>query len=88
MKCKGHNNADNDDISFEEQTSLMGLVRKAIEHGETIASIKAILNNCIKYRSKGKYCVVHENNKAFCNYYTIKIITFFLFFLILLQFKR
>ena len=53
MKNKSRSNVI-DDISLEEQSSVMGLVRKAIEHGETIASIKAILNNCIKHKNKGK----------------------------------
>ena len=63
MRSKKHNNDLDDDISLEDQSSLMNLVRKAIEHGETIASIKAILNNCIKHGNKGKKCVIYNINK-------------------------
>ena len=67
MRYKGNDsNDDTDDISIQKQTGLMGLVRKAIKHKETLTSIKAILHHCINSGSQRKYCVKdYKNPKKF-----------------------
>ena len=54
MRSKQSNgNLKSDELSVEDKTSVLDLVRKAVQCGETVETIKLILQNRIDEKMKG-----------------------------------
>ena len=56
MRCRRENDKEQTCyVTIQEQNAVIGLVKKAIEHGETIENIKNILQHCIDNAQNRKF---------------------------------
>ena len=69
MRCKNNDEAGLiKDLTSEDKSSVIALVRKAIQSGQTIENIKNMLQTCIDSGCKGKiHYFIKTNSYYLCD---------------------